>query len=165
MLDRLTSHAFPCVMHPFETKFALTLVSAMPIPRGDGMAAVGVSVSLVSVCRLDVHVGFIGLHRTTRLERSICLHVCMFPQHPPPCTTINFCGGMGLVEGQEGFAWKNRMDEPRFAHYAAAAIYASHCRQQGVDLLYDEHNSESKFRENTYRSYRLRINSLLDIIN
>lgn len=48
-----------------------------------------------------------------------------------PLLSIDFCGSMGFVQSQEGFAWKKCMGESRFAHCAA---YASHFKQQGVDL-------------------------------
>lgn len=48
-----------------------------------------------------------------------------------PLLSIDFCGSMGFVQGQEGFAWEKCMAESRFAHCAA---YASHIKQIGVDL-------------------------------
>lgn len=85
-----TSHAWQCVMQLFETKFAVMPVSAIPFTRGDGIVAVGVSVSRVSVCQLDMHVGFIGLHRTRVLRGlHVCTSACSRSIHPlAPASTF-----------------------------------------------------------------------------
>ena len=158
-LERSTSHAWERVMQPFQTKPALTLVSATPSPRGGGMDAVGVSVCSSVFDNSTCMSGSLPCieHASREVYMSACLHVCMSAcsrSTQSPCsasTSVVAWDSSRAKRGSHGrTAWVS-LDSPIMQRVQPMRVTANN-----RVLIYNEHDSETELRNMAYRCHRPR---------